>query len=88
MADETVDTLGGRVDEFVMMVGTAGCFSGNADRLQGARCPACGVWPANRRTSRALSGLAPTGGHRIEGTGPGFVPGNYRADLADAVRGR
>jgi cysteine synthase A len=35
--------------------------------------------------SRALSGLAPTGGHRIEGTGPGFVPGNYRVDLADAV---
>ena len=32
-----------------------------------------------------LSGVGPFTGHRIEGTGVGFVPGNYRADLAHAV---
>ena len=36
-------------------------------------------------TSQVLAGLAPAGGHRIEGTGAGFVPSIYRADLADAV---
>jgi cysteine synthase len=84
MADEIVDALGGRMDEFVMMVGTAGCFSGNAARLK-ARVPGVRCVAGEPAESRALSGLAPTGGHRIEGTGPGFVPGNYRADLADAV---
>jgi cysteine synthase A len=84
MAEETLDALGGRLDEFVMMVGTAGCFSGNAAvlkaRLPGVRCIA-----GEPASSRALSGLTATGGHRIEGTGPGFAPKNYRADLADAV---
>lgn len=84
MADETLATLGGRLDEFVMMVGTGGCFSGNAEifksKVPGVRCIA-----GEPATSRALSGLAATGGHRIEGTGAGFVPGNYRADLVDAV---
>ncbi len=84
MAEETLAALGGRFDEFVMMVGTAGCFSGNAvvfkAQLPGVRCIA-----GEPAESRALSGVAPTGGHRIEGTGPGFAPGNYRRDLADGV---
>ena len=84
MADETLAPLGGRLDEFVMMVGTGGAFSGNAEvfkaRVPGVRCIA-----GEPAESRALSGLAPTGGHRIEGTGAGFAPGNYRRDLADGV---
>ena len=84
MADETLTTLDGRLDEFVMMVGTAGAFSGNAElfkaRVPGVRCIA-----GEPATSRALSGAGPFTGHRIEGTGAGFVPGNYRADLADAT---
>ena len=84
MADEIVDALGGRVDEFAMMVGTAGCFSGTAARLK-ARVPGVRSVAGEPAESRVLSGLAPTGGHRIEGTGPGFVPANYQADLADAV---
>lgn len=83
MAHETLDAIG-RLDEFVMMVGTGGCFSGNAEifkaKVPGVRCIA-----GEPATSRSLSGVATTGGHRIEGTGPGFVPGNYRANLADAV---
>jgi cysteine synthase A len=84
MAEETVTALGGRFDEYVMMVGTAGSFSGNAEifkaRVPGVRCIA--GEPAN---SQVLAGQAPSGGHRIEGTGGGFIPSIYRGDLADAI---
>jgi len=84
MADEIVAALGGRLDEFVMMVGTSGCFTGNAvvlkDRVPGVRCVA-----GEPATSPALSGTGPFTGHRIEGTGPGFAPANFRRDLADAI---
>ena len=67
-----------------MMVGTAGCFSGNAvvlkAKLPGVRCVA-----GEPATSRALSAAGPFSGHRIEGTGPGFAPVNFRRDLADAI---
>lgn len=84
MAEETLTALGGRLDEYVMMVGTAGSFSGNAEvfkaRVPGVRCVA-----GEPMASQVLSGHQPTGGHRIEGTGAGFVPGIYRGDLVDAV---
>ena len=84
MAEETIAALGGRLDEFVMMVGTAGCFSGNAAALK-AKVPGVRCVAGEPATSRALSTAGPFTGHRIEGTGPGFTPANYRADLADAV---
>ena len=84
MAEETLEALGGRLDEYVMMVGTAGSFSGNAEvfkaRVPGVRCVA-----GEPMTSRALSSSGPFSGHRIEGTGAGFVPGIHRADLVDDV---
>jgi cysteine synthase len=84
MAEETLAALGGRIDEYVMMVGTAGSFSGNAEvfktRVPGVRC-----FAGEPTASRALSSPGPFGGHRIEGTGAGFVPGIYRADLADGT---
>ncbi len=84
MADETLAALGGRIDEYVMMVGTAGSFSGNAEvfkaRVPGVRCIA-----GEPATSQVLSGHEPVGGHRIEGTGAGFVPSIYRRDLVDEV---
>ncbi|MGD9905772.1 MAG: PLP-dependent cysteine synthase family protein [Vicinamibacterales bacterium] len=84
MAEEILGALDGRLDEFAMMVGTAGCFSGTAavlkDKISGVRCVA-----GEPATSRALSTAGPFTGHRIEGTGPGFAPANFRRDLADAV---
>jgi cysteine synthase A len=84
MADETLAALGGRLDEYVMMVGTGGSFSGNAEvfkaKVPGVRCVA-----GEPATSAVLSGRPPSGGHRIEGTGAGLVPGIYRGDLVDAV---
>ncbi len=84
MADEMLAALDGRLDEFVMMVGTAGAFTGNAEvfkaRLPGVRC-----FAGEPATSRALSGAGPFTGHRIEGTGAGFAPGNYRPNLSDGT---
>lgn len=84
MAHEVLTALEGRLDEFVMGVGTGGCFSGNAEvykeEIKDVRCIA--VEPA---TSRALSGQGPYGGHRLEGMGAGFVPSICRLDLADQI---
>jgi cysteine synthase len=80
---EIVDTLGERIDAFVMGVGTGGCFSGVAEVLNShnasIRCFA--VEPA---TSRNLSGGA-LGAHRLEGIGVGFRPPGARLDLADEI---
>jgi cysteine synthase A len=82
MAEETLKRMGD-FDAFVMSAGTGGCFSGNAEvfkeRLDGVKCVA--VEPAS---SRHLSG-GPLGGHRIEGTGPGFIPKVMRMDLVDRI---
>jgi cysteine synthase len=84
MAEEILAALDGRVDAFLMGVGTGGSFSGNAEvlkaRVPGVQCVA--IEPAN---SRALSGQGPFGGHRLEGMGPGFVPAICRLDLADEI---
>src|SRR5688500_3707482 len=34
MAQEIIDKLGKNIDEFIMGVGTGGCFSGNAEKLK------------------------------------------------------
>src|SRR5262249_10282465 len=82
MAREVLAALDGRLDDFVMSVGTGGCFSGNAEvfkeQVPGVRCTA--VEPA---ASRALSGQGPYGGHRLEGIGIGFVTSITRLDLVD-----
>lgn len=84
MAREILAALEGRFDAFVMGVGTGGCFSGTAEVFRReAPDVRCIAWePA---TSRALSGQGPYGGHRIEGTGAGFVPSICRLDLATEI---
>ena len=84
MAEETLAALDGRLDEFVMMVGTAGAFTGNAEIFK-ARVPGVRCFAGEPATSRPLSGAGPFTGHRIEGTGAGFAPGNYRPDLSDGT---
>jgi cysteine synthase len=73
----------GAVDAFVMGVGTGGCITGVGTVLEEAASPAriVAVEPA---ASRGLSG-GPTGGHRIEGIGIGFVPDTLRRDLIDEI---
>lgn len=84
MAREIESTLGGVPDAFVMAVGTGGCFVGNAGYFKsanpGVRCVA--VEPA---TSQPLAGKKPTGGHRMEGMGVGYVTPLMRLDLVDST---
>ena len=84
MAKEILSQLGNAVDEFIMGVGTGGCFSGNAEMLKQAnpktRCVAIEPYHV-----RALSGGEITGTHRLEGIGAGFVPAICRLDLADEI---
>ena len=84
MAKEIVNVLGSDIDEFVMGVGTGGCFSGNAEvlkeKIPSIRCIA--IEPKNVRT---LSGGDTSGTHKLEGIGAGFVPSICRLDLADEI---
>lgn len=84
MANEVIGTLGNGIDEFIMGVGTGGCFSGNAEiykkEIPGIRCIAIEPYFV-----RALSGGDKTGKHRLEGIGAGFIPAICRLDLADEI---
>jgi cysteine synthase len=84
MAREVIAVLGNSIDEFIMGVGTGGCFSGNAEifkkEIPGIKCIAIEPFHV-----RALSGGEKTGSHRLEGIGAGFVPGICRLDLADEI---
>lgn len=84
MAEEIISVLGKDIDEFIMGVGTGGCFSGNSEILKkeipDIRCIA--VEPFNVRT---LSGGDTSGTHSLEGIGAGFVPSICRLDLADEI---
>ncbi|MCE1164177.1 MAG: cysteine synthase family protein [Bacteroidetes bacterium] len=84
MAEEIIAVLGKDIDEFIMGVGTGGCFSGNSEILKkeipGIKCIA--VEPYNVRT---LSGGDTSGTHILEGIGAGFIPSICRLDLADEI---
>ncbi len=81
MANEIEAQLG-LPDAFVAGVGTGGCFSGVAERFASRGVLCCPVEPEN---SQPLAGKIPTGGHRLEGMGAGFVPGIFRGDLASEI---
>jgi cysteine synthase A len=84
MAGEILNVLGNDIDEFIMGVGTGGCFSGNSEVLKkeipAIRCIA--IEPLN---VRALSGGDISGTHKLEGIGAGFVPSICRLDIADEI---
>jgi cysteine synthase A len=83
MGDEIVEQTGGRLDAFVQATGTAACVRGVSEALHShsARIHCVAVEP---RESAVLSG-GPTGIHRIEGVGPGFVPPLWRHEAVDAI---
>jgi cysteine synthase A len=84
MAREIMDILGKDIDEFIMGVGTGGCFSGNSEifkeMIPDIRCIA--IEPLN---VRSLSGGDTSGSHKLEGIGAGFIPSICRIDLADEI---
>jgi cysteine synthase len=83
LADEMWDQADGRIDAFVQSVGTAASLRGIGERLRQYHrdIQIVAVEPAE---SAVLAGR-PTGAHRIEGIGAGFVVPLWRPDLADAM---
>lgn len=84
MAREVTDVLGKDIDEFIMGVGTGGCFSGNAEIFK-KEIPHIRCIPIEPLHVRSLSGGGTSGTHKLEGIGAGFVPKICRLDLADEI---
>jgi cysteine synthase A len=84
MADEIWEQSSGKVSAFVQSVGTAGSFRGMATRLRDHN-PALRAIAVEPAESAVLSGQ-PSGSHRIEGTGAGFVVPLWRPELAEEVQ--
>ena len=80
---EIWEQTGGQVDAFIQSVGTSASLRGTAECLRkldpGIRIEA--VEPAE---SAVLSG-GPTGAHKIEGVGAGFVVPLWRPDIVDHI---
>ena len=83
LADEIWTQTGGRIDAFVQSVGTAGSLRGTAEGLR-AHDPAVRIVAVEPAESAVLSG-GPSGAHKIDGVGAGFVVPLWRADLADRI---
>ena len=73
----------GTVDFIVGGVGTGGTISGTAKYLKEQKSSVVAV-AVEPETSAVLSGK-PSGAHKIQGIGAGFIPGNYNAEVIDKV---
>ncbi|HKE02381.1 MAG TPA: cysteine synthase family protein [Planctomycetota bacterium] len=84
LGDELWEQTGGRIRAFVQMVGTCGSLRGTSTRLR-AHDSAVRVVAVEPEESAVLSGK-PSGSHKIEGTGAGFVVPLWDPKLADEVQ--
>jgi cysteine synthase A len=84
MGEEIWDQTDGRVSAFVQSVGTSGSLRGIATRLR-ARNDAVHVVAVEPAESAVLSGR-PSGSHKIEGTGAGFVVPLWTEKLASEIQ--
>jgi cysteine synthase A len=83
MAEEIWDQTGGRIDGFVQSVGTAASLRGIAEGLRhrDGRIRIVAVEPAE---SPVLSG-GPSGAHKIDGIGAGYVVPLWQSGIADGI---
>jgi cysteine synthase A len=84
MGEEIWEQSHGRVDAFVHSVGTGGSVRGVAGRLR-AHDDAVRIVAVEPAESAVLSGK-PSGSHRIEGVGAGFVVPLWEEALADEIQ--
>ena len=84
MADEIWKQAEGKVSAFVHSVGTAGSIRGISTRLR-ALDPAVRIVAVEPAESAVLSG-GPSGSHKIEGAGAGFVVPLWMPSIADEIR--
>jgi cysteine synthase A len=82
-AEEIWNDTDGEVDVFVAAVGTGGTLTGVGKVLR-ERKPAVRVVAVEPDQSAVLSG-GPTGSHKIQGIGAGFVPAVLDGDVYDEV---
>lgn len=83
MGEEIWQQTDGEVDAFVHAVGTAHSIHGAGDALRRHR-PDMRVVAVEPAESAVLSG-GPTGSHRIEGIGIGFLPPLWEPDKVDEI---
>lgn len=83
MGDEIVEQSGGRVDAFVHAVSTAHSIHG-AGRAIRKHIPTCRVIAVEPAESAVLSG-GPSGAHKIEGIGIGFIPPLWHPKEVDEI---
>lgn len=83
MAEEIWEQTGGRIDGFVQSVGTSGSLRGVGEGLR-RRHAAVRIVAVEPSESAVLSG-GPTGAHKIDGVGAGFVVPLWQGDLADRI---
>ncbi len=82
-AEEIWRDTDGKVDIFVAGVGTGGTLSGTARGLK-SHNPAIKAYAVEPATSAVLEGQ-PSGPHKIQGIGAGFVPKNFDHAAADQI---
>lgn len=82
-AEEIWRDTDGKVDIFVAGVGTGGTLSGTSRGLK-KHNPAIKAYAVEPATSAVLEGN-PSGSHKIQGIGAGFVPRNFDASAADQI---
>jgi cysteine synthase A len=80
---EILEAMEGRVDAFVAGVGTGGTITGVGEVLK-VHNPECRVIAVEPSASAVLSGR-PTGAHKIQGIGAGFVPEVLNRAVIDEV---
>jgi cysteine synthase A len=83
MADEIWQQAGGRVHAFVQCVGSCGSLRGHAELLR-SRDAGVRIVAVEPQESAVLSG-GPSGAHRIDGVGAGFVVPLWQEGLADRI---
>ena len=83
LAGELWEQTGGRIDGFVQSVGTAASLRGTGEALL-RRDPKIALMAVEPAESAVLSD-GPTGAHKIDGVGAGYVVPLWRADLVDAI---
>lgn len=84
MAEEMLNQCEGkRIDAFVQSTGTAASLRGITERLR-ERGQTTRVVAVEPRESAVLSG-GPSGSHRIEGVGAGFIVPLWHEELADEI---
>ena len=83
LGEELWTQTGGAIDAFVQVVGSAHSIHGTAHALRAHR-PSLAVIAVEPAESAVLSG-GPSGSHRIEGIGLGFVPPLWHPDQVDEI---